>query len=586
MRPDLAQLSHEALAGLANWGLVKRALKEIESGQGPQLSQQDQELLARFPDGVECRLADGAAWTTARCSCGASMCRHRVALVLALPKTDAPPAADTLTLQAADWERALSKRLLDRARRERARGLQAELTGPPWQVRLATNTVRLLAGGEVNYARCDCDTPWPCEHLALAAWVAEALECRPGRLDWGQGRTASEVSLDLSELWHDGCAARLPKAPAGCTWLQLLLEEMVELQAAYRAGAAHYDSQSWLFCALSLWCRIRASEPSDDYRLGRDQPMEQELEQIRLISLGATRDRKGTNLFFADPAGVVMRLPLAPDKSPAAGLRMPDLAYGQLVTRGVVRRANRTFRLRRERQRHSLSPLGQAWQSLPESLIWPGWEEWSRRRAHQTTRLLRPLLECEDLVVVPVEDVLDSIYLPGPQKLVTTVLDSHGATLMLQRAHRAEAPMALDVLAHRLGAARTVSGRLDCSSGRPILEPIAFWTDQGLCIPDLEQASNDWELPWLVEHEHSNPLQQVLSEALGLCAETLHLGRAAQLPSFDTRRLETAARLEESGLHGLAQRLRGPWQSDDFWPCALRLYLARESLTDLTQNER
>ena len=584
MRQDLHALTPEALAALANWGLVKRAQKEIEAGQGPQLVAQEGAVLAQFPDGVTCRLPDALPWTGAICSCGATMCRHRIALVLSLCGGLRPDAAQPpLQLELDQLEHSLGARLMERARRLRSQGLQGQLTGPPWQVRLPVNTVRFLSGNDLHYARCDCQLPWPCEHIALAAWVVEALGGVAGRLDWTRAR--DEVHLDLQEVWQEGCLGNLPKAPAGCTWIQLLLEEMAELQQAYREGSAHYDSLRWLFCALSLWCRSRASgqDISSEYRLGRELPLEQELEQTRLVSLGATRGPRGTDLYLADPAGVVLRLNLPVGKSLPAGLRLAELAHGQLVSRGVVRRANGTVRLRRERQRHSLLPLGNAWDNLARSLLWPGWEGWRERESGQVTRLLRPPLVSEDFVVLEVAEVSPMIYLPGPQKLVAQITDIHGGSLTVERSHRAEAPAALDVLVKHLPAAQRISGWVDCSSGQPVLDPVALWSDDGLVIPDLDEAPSDWDLPWLVEPDSESPLHQLYREALGLCAETLHLGRSRLLPSFDGRRLELAHRLQEAGLARLSKLLGGSWGEADFWTCALHVYLGRENLADVWQ---
>jgi hypothetical protein len=577
VRPDLQQLTPEALAALANWGLVKRAQKEIEAGLGPTLTDSEDELVATFADGVTCRLPAGRPWTQAQCSCPASMCRHRIALVLALPQTK-EQEPQLLHLDLKQLKTCLGSRLMERARRLRDQGMQAQLSGPPWQVRLPTNTVRFLSGGDLHYARCDCEREWPCEHLALASWVVDGLKGVAGRVDWSG--TRAEIQLDLHEVWQEGCLGQLPAAPAGCIWIQLLLEEMADLKLAYSQGAAHYDSRRWLFCALSLWSRCQASgaDLSPEYRLGQGLPIEQELEQIRLISLGATRGPKGTHLFFADPAGVVLRLHLPSGKSPPGGLPMPDLAYGQLISNGVVRRANQCIRLRRQRQRHSLSPLGCAWKQLPPSLMWPGWEAWRQRQADQVSRLLRPPTVSEDFMVVEVTEIHSMVYLPGPQKLVIHVQDSSGGELWVERCHNAQAPAALDALVGQLPATRWLSGWVQSSSGRAVLNPVALWGPDGLSIPDLETTPHEWDLPWLVDEPDESPLHGLLREALGLCSETLHLGHSQLLPSFRERRQELAERLEEAGLLDLARRLRGPWTEETFWPCALRVSLGLESL--------
>lgn len=50
---NLLLLSPQSLASLTNWGLVKRAGREIQKGLGPALEQrEDGEIEGRFPDGT------------------------------------------------------------------------------------------------------------------------------------------------------------------------------------------------------------------------------------------------------------------------------------------------------------------------------------------------------------------------------------------------------------------------------------------------------------------------------------------------------------------------------------------------------
>ncbi|MBX7195837.1 MAG: hypothetical protein K1X94_27530, partial [Sandaracinaceae bacterium] len=85
MRADLLALTPEAVAALANLGLVKRALKEIEGGKGPSLSEADDgTVTGTFEDGVTTRLVPGKTLKDNPCSCPAvGVCRHRVAVALA-----------------------------------------------------------------------------------------------------------------------------------------------------------------------------------------------------------------------------------------------------------------------------------------------------------------------------------------------------------------------------------------------------------------------------------------------------------------------------------------------------------------------
>ena len=62
MRADLAAMTPEALAALANVGLVKRAQREIEGGQGPKVHEEEGGVVvATFPDGISTRLLPGKA---------------------------------------------------------------------------------------------------------------------------------------------------------------------------------------------------------------------------------------------------------------------------------------------------------------------------------------------------------------------------------------------------------------------------------------------------------------------------------------------------------------------------------------------
>ncbi len=83
LRPELLELTPQALTALSNAGFVKRSLKELENGNVPEISHENSALIATFSDGVRTQLANSQALKEAQCSCGASgMCRHRVMLVL------------------------------------------------------------------------------------------------------------------------------------------------------------------------------------------------------------------------------------------------------------------------------------------------------------------------------------------------------------------------------------------------------------------------------------------------------------------------------------------------------------------------
>ncbi|STM38247.1 zinc finger SWIM domain-containing protein [Escherichia coli] len=72
LRPELLELTPQALTALSNAGFVKRSLKELENGNVPEISHENGALIATFSDGVRTQLANGQALKEAQCSCGAS----------------------------------------------------------------------------------------------------------------------------------------------------------------------------------------------------------------------------------------------------------------------------------------------------------------------------------------------------------------------------------------------------------------------------------------------------------------------------------------------------------------------------------
>ena len=99
-RADLLALTSEALARLANVGLVKRAHKDVGAGLVTSLIvESDGTVLATSQDGATTRLPPGTTLAASPCTCGATtVCRHRLAAVPAYQaqhgSTVAPIASD------------------------------------------------------------------------------------------------------------------------------------------------------------------------------------------------------------------------------------------------------------------------------------------------------------------------------------------------------------------------------------------------------------------------------------------------------------------------------------------------------------
>ena len=588
MRQDFLQLTPESLAALANWGLVKRAQRELSASR-PELSLQEGTLRAVFADGVVCTFPAGRPAGEGVCSCATiGWCRHRVGALLAYAEAAEGAAEADFRVDLAEVQRQLGKRLWSKALAAKARGMVVEVFGPPWQVRLPGCTVRFLVGGEAGYCRCDCELEGPCEHQALAAWAIQERQGQAGPLVWASAAPVSSFVHSqawLGELIQAGCAQsealwrvwgqRVSAEMAGQSWLRVLLEELRELGLAYQSASTTYTRERWLFCMLSLALRLR---DRSSHLLGGEVAWEQELEHSRLSCLGCRVRGTGQELYWADAAGQVLvqrmaRQPLVPSLGPLA-----QVAVSQVVSRGVVRRADGSLRFRRDRQRHSLAPLGLDWRCLPESLIWPGREAWVARLQTRPTRLLEPPTLAQNFWLVPLDWTEAGVYDPGRQMLSALAGDSQGGTLKLRRVYQSECPQALDALAHHLGQSVWVSGVVSLEGGEIVLEPVALGTAEQMVVLDLTEGLPPFDWPLALAEPDLDPLNGLLQEALGLCQQAAHLGLAQLLPSFHQRRLELAERLQQAPLLNLSQALSHDWRQESFWGVALRAFLAAERM--------
>ena len=356
MRADLLALTPEAVAALANVGLVKRAQKELEQGKGPEISEDaDGVVTGVFPDGIIARLPPGVALREAPCSCGSStVCRHRVALALAYPAwvqepaefqdVGASPAASSWSPGEVDDEalRArLGRRTFERAAALRRAGVtvavrRPDRTDPAASAELPSCTVRFLVPGDLAWARCDCAARQDCEHVALAVWAFRAADARdreaPRLLVEVADRSAvagldalDEAARLAGEILLDGVVhARPSLAPAfalcreglrraGQTWPFTLLEDLEEQLAAWRVRSSRHGAGNVAALLAELEARRRAvargGELPAPFVLGQGEALETRLDHLRLVSLGArvqadgqsSQKNREAEVFLADP---------------------------------------------------------------------------------------------------------------------------------------------------------------------------------------------------------------------------------------------------------------------------------------------
>ncbi|MCA9570492.1 MAG: hypothetical protein KC656_21765, partial [Myxococcales bacterium] len=270
MRSDLLALDDDALATLANRGLVKRARKEVDRGDGPSLTADGETVVATFADGTVTTLPPGVALQHAPCSCGASaVCRHRVATVMAARAAGGPETSVQVGLPPLDIDddallARLGRRLLTKAERLRDAGVTATVrtTSPP-EVLLPTCTVRFLVPWELAHARCDCRDGVDCAHTALAVWALRAADLGLAESVVSLGTAgASDAdllarleALEADVLAHgwtgavDALVGRVEALEAeaghaGLVWLADLLATLREAVGRYTAGHRAADAHS------------------------------------------------------------------------------------------------------------------------------------------------------------------------------------------------------------------------------------------------------------------------------------------------------------------------------------------------------
>jgi len=427
VRQDLLQLTPEALAAVANVGLVKRARKELERSRPTIAEDAAGVVTGTFPDGVTTTLPPGTRLADAPCSCGAvAVCRHRVALVLAYaaqqatPQPEAPPASFGSPGEITDeaLTALLGRRALDKARRA---GLQvvhvrrAE-AGEPARVGLATCTVRFLVPLDPTWARCDCAAAAACEHVALAVWAfrladrtrrGEAgeltLQLEPDDAPAQDGVPLGDAEALVRDVVVEGVATASPALAqrfararqalecAGATWPASALEALEETLTAYRERAAGYRPAAVVELVVDVAARARAARGKGElppaYVLGLGEAGATSLDQVRLVSLGARVEAEGddrvASVLLTDPGtGDVLVLtrrfgfepgqaedgPALAGRQVAPGCALGALGHGQLVSRVAKRGADRrlSFGAQRGGARTSVTPqTGDAWGALP-----------------------------------------------------------------------------------------------------------------------------------------------------------------------------------------------------------------------------
>ncbi|TDD66478.1 hypothetical protein E1293_39165, partial [Actinomadura darangshiensis] len=545
-RSDLLSLTPDALAALANRGLVKRAAKDLDAGNGPDVTvSPDGDVDGAFPDGTKTSLPAGAGLEAATCSCAATgTCRHRICLVLAYQRTGAEPAAPETAWSPGTFgddalARVLGQRAITAARRTLRAGYSAKIRRPTAedavaQVELQTCTVRFLVPDELGYVHTDAVAAVRGEVTVLAVWAFRAADERgltgeDIRLDVGGGGsagtagggpdTALDTALDLAGqvllegAMHAGpvLATALGRtaadlSAAGLHWPAAALDDLAAQLAAYHGRRADHDPARNAELVAEVHARHRAAGTGGRSQvLGTNESADTPLRRVRLAALGCrvagTPESRTADIYLAHTGtGIVLVLKRRWDVPPGETLTGADLAgrrilgsplsalaAANVVSESATRSAGRLVRVASGRiAKTTVTPLGDAWDGLPAALLVRDLESEARALDALPPRLVRPRVQAELARVIEIAEVRDIGYHPGAQRLEAVVADAAGTRAVVSADYSPHRPAALDALADALAAApRFISGTIRRDGGGLLIDPLAVQTAGGVVVPDL-----------------------------------------------------------------------------------------------------
>ncbi|HAJ0072270.1 TPA: hypothetical protein HL353_03210 [Escherichia coli] len=526
LRPELLELTPQALTALSNAGFVKRSLKELENGNVPEISHENGALIATFSDGVRTQLANGQALKEAQCSCGASgMCRHRVMLVLSYQRLC---ATTQTTEKEEEWDPAIwleELATLPDATRKRAqalvaKGITIELFCTPSEIpsaRLPMSDVRFYSRSSIRFARCDCIEGTLCEHVVLAvqAFVqAKAQQAEFTHLIW-QMRSEHVTSSDDPFANDEGDACRqYVQQLSQALWLGGISQPLIHYEAAFSRAQQAAERCNWRWVSESLrQLRDSVGEvPPMPWRtvVGAGIAGEAKLDHLRLVSLGMRCwqdiEQYGLRIWFTDPdTGSILHLSRSwprseQENSPAATRRLFSfqagaLAGGQIVSQAAKRSADGELLLATRNRLSSVVPLSpDAWQMLSAPLRQPGIVALREYLRQRPPACIRPLNQVDNLFILPVAECISLGWDSSRQTLDAQVISGEGEDNLLTLSLPASAcsPFAVERMAALLqqtdDPVSLVSGFVSFVEGQLTLEPRVMMTKTRAWALDAETA--------------------------------------------------------------------------------------------------
>lgn len=522
-------LDDDALAALANKGLVRRAHKDVQANP-PKLNEASADkVLLQIED---CTVDIAEVLSQSRCTCPATgVCRHILAALLFLRESASEITDAAGTGFSAEEVMALTDEMLQawagkaksrKATQALAFGLPVEfeeaatllIRFPTWNV-----TCRWLPGAGLAGTICSCHSAAPCEHrvaAVLAYQVAKgqrriAPEAASMEASAGAPRTRAEVlvsvgvvlreviALGLSRL-SQSTADRLRTLAVSAHGVDLpRLERMLRALADEVALTLSRDAQAASGNLLATASRIEAlrvalANPLPDF-VGVHRSRYEKVGDIELVGLGARQWRTrsgyvGLTVYFWDrsmkgwvtwtdarPVSVAGFNPIDRYRQdgPWTGCESPVQASRHVVRlMGAWR--NRAGRLSGRPATRCLTLSATDASQVPTPITL--WSDLRERAARMFGGGLRERSEQDEIVLVQPKLFGPAQFDSIRQEFKQAVVDAAGNALTLVVPHTPQTENAISVLErHDVANTWGVLGLLRLHGGQVALEPITLLRD-------------------------------------------------------------------------------------------------------------
>jgi hypothetical protein len=534
LRTLLRMLDDDALAALANRGLLRRAQKDLEAARPT--------VVDTTADRVRLHVADAVVEVPevparGTCSCAATgVCRHILTALLYLrddpdlAKADVAKADTDFNAQQAlgaltdeELQEWAGKTLVKRALKALAGGLSVDLEDAgTLTARFATRniTCRWIPGAGLDGWMCACQSETVCEHV-VAAVLAYQLHLGTRQLasavrvleeSAGAPRTRAEVlasvgtvlreivSLGLSRL-STATAQRLLTLAVSAhgvdlPWLERALKSLAdEIQRALRRDAQASTTSILTQAAHVEALRTVLESNAAPLFVGEHRTRYHDVGQLTLVGLGARRWKSkggyhGVTVYFWDDSrrGWSTWSDSRPENQagfdpvqrffsdgPWTGCNSPLEASGsKLRLTGAWRNAQ--GRLSGRASTRALVLGTSRWDTLPEPCA--KWSALGELAQQLFGGGLRDRTENQDLVRLAPKVWGPVFYDPLRQELTRPVLDELGRVIRLWLPFTPENEAAVNLLEHHDPTATTgLLGALRLVAGQLCVQPISLFVD-------------------------------------------------------------------------------------------------------------